>query len=208
MTDISYADLTDVQSRRAGDTPVVSDAWDDVITAKIAEISRDLDRMVGRARGSTGDFRIVAAADPTARSFYVPDGGCQVLAIDDCISIASASSSTIPATSTTTLVDGTDYRAVRSGGAVVALASLTGGWPAGARIDLSARWGLMAAVSVDLRETTIIETIRSFMGDRAGNDDVVGLSPFGAVTFSKAYASKSSKFVADHAYGGASLRGN
>jgi hypothetical protein len=205
---IDYAVLDDVQSRRGGDDPMVSDKWDGVISNKIGEISRDLDRMVARARGSVGDFTIVADAIATSRTFTVPDGGSRILPIDDCISVTSVGLLPSPGGTTQALVLATDYRVVRSKGVIVALANITGAWGDGSSLAVVANWGLMAAISSDLREVVAIETIRSFMGDRVGNNDVLGQTPFGQITTSKAFTSKVGRFVADWTYGGASLRGS
>lgn len=207
-TIVDYASLLDVQSRRGGDDPIVSDKWDGVITDKIREISRDLDRMVARARGCSGEFRIVASPTASSRTFYAPEGGAEMLPIDDCVSITSVARRLSPTVAPAAIEPGTDYRLVRSRGVIVALASLTGGWTTGQSADVLACWGLMDAVSPDLREVTVIEVIRSFMGDRVGNNDTLGLTPFGQMTFAKAFTSKVSKFVADWTYGGASLRGH
>lgn len=206
MTD--YASLDDVQTRRGGDDPIVSDKWDEVITAKIGEISRDLDRMVGKARGSVGPFTIVASGTATSRTFTVADGGARWLPIDDCIAVTSVHLVVSPGGASTALVEGTDYRLARSKGVIVGLVNLAGRWLGGSSLTPLACWGLMDAVSDDLREATVIEVIRSFMGDRVGNNDTLGLTPFGQMTFAKAFTSKVGKFVADHTYGGALLRGN
>jgi hypothetical protein len=207
MTLPSYAELEDVQTRRGGDDPIVSDKWDDVITAKIGEVSRDVDRMVADVRGNVGDFAIVASGTATARTFAVADGGARFLPIDDCIAVTSVTLTVSPGAAATTLVLGTDYRLSKSKGVIVGLINLAGRWLGGSSITVLACWGLMDAVSDDLREVVVIETIRSFMGDRVGNNDSLGLTPFGQMTFAKAFTSKVGKFVRDHAYGGASLRG-
>lgn len=69
-------------------------------------------------------------------------------------------------------------------------------WPEyPSRIGVSARWGHSATIPADVREAASIEAVRSHLAAIAGNDDRIGVTPFGKVMTSKAFTSKTHDLV-------------
>ena len=143
------------------------------------------------------------AVVPSARSFALTAAPWDTWMIDDCVSIESVSYFGSPGASAQLLTPGTDYlTAPMTGVPIVALRKVNGRWPPRAQIIVSATWGFGTVIPLDVREVAIIETIRSYLGDRAGNDDRLGMTPFGAVTYTKAFTSKMTQLIEDYTFGG------
>lgn len=198
----TYCSLSDVKQRASGDLPNMGTQYDAVITAKCVEQTAAIDRMVGQARGIRGAWSFVADATASARYFTGKAGGSRLLPIDDCVAITSVVEGGV------TLVAGTDYvLSPLQGTPIVGLLRLSGTWSTTpADIVVTARWGYGTVVPDDVREVAILEVIRSFRADQAGNNDVVGVTPFGTAQVTKAYSSRLMQLVSDYSMGGGFLR--
>lgn len=64
-------------------------------------------------------------------------------------------------------------------------------WPS--LVEVTARWGYSVEVPADVRECTVLEVIRAYYAAQAGNDDRLGMTPFGSVTTAKAWTDKTMK---------------
>ncbi len=147
------------------------------------------------------------AAVPSVRSFTLTAAPWDTWLIDDCVSIAAVAYRETPSAAPRPLVGGTDYLVVPATGTpIVALRKAVGRWPRGALIDVRATWGYGATIPPGAREVTGVEVIRSYLADRAGNDDRLGITPFGQVITAKAWTQKTWQFVQDVSFGAGSLR--
>jgi hypothetical protein len=82
-----------------------------------------------------------------------------------------------------------------------------GGWPSNVGgVEVTLVPGYATEVLTDVREAAIIEVIRSYYGDRTGNDDRIGMTPFGQISIAKAFTSKLGQLVDDYRRGDAFLR--
>jgi hypothetical protein len=204
---MGYAELDDVKTRLASDNITMSNAFNTVLTAKIAEVTADIDRMVGKARGQGPSWSFKADAEGTERIFL--GRGKTLLQIDDCVEICEVVLQDNAGTTIATLTAGSDYLAEPLNRTpVTTLRRIAGGfagrvkpWHYAHRVGVTARWGYADADLPDVREATIIEVIRSYLADRSGNDDRLGMTPFGAVVTAKAYTAKMQQLVDDYGDG-------
>lgn len=207
VTTTPYCTVDDVLQRLAGDNPSISEDYRGVVSAKCNEVTDDINRMISKARRSAMPWSFVADSVASTRIYAGRPGPIRLLPIDDAFSVSSVtlySSGVLQRT----LAAGTDYVPwPYSGGPIVGLMSLRGCWQTEpGSIQVSARWGYGLAVPVDAREAAIIEVIRSRYGDREGNDDRLGMTPFGSVTIAKAFTSKLKQLVSDYGFAGGFLR--
>lgn len=208
LTTIPYCTTADVYQRLAGDVPTMSEAYKLDLSAKCDEVTADINRMVSQARGSATPWSFVADAVDSTRVYAGKPGGTRLLPIADCISVTSVTINAVPNVAARTLIAGTDYVPYPySGTPIVGLMMLTGTWPTQpASISVLSRAGFGTYVPVDVREAAIIEVIRSYLGDRAGNDDRLGMTPFGSVVTAKAFTSKLKQLVSDYGTGSGFMR--
>lgn len=205
LTD-TYTDLDRVRARMAGAGLTLSQDWDDSITDKCGEVTADINRKIGNARGDR-TFKFVADSEASARTFR--GKGVAYLPIADCIEIISVAIRTIPSDSPTELTS-TDWIAINSTGGglpYVAIERVADVFPSRCLVEVVAKWGFGTDVPADATEAASIEVIRSHFGDQAGNDDRLGFTPFGSVMVAKAFTSKLVDLVAGYGYGGGFLRG-
>jgi len=157
--------------------------------------------ITGRASFDVTDAAIVVLptvqgvlAVPSMRQFrgQAPLYG-YLMPIDDCVEI------------TMVTVDGseyTDYTTYPLRGTPIEAIKRSDGvdWPMGndAPVEVTARWGYATEVPYDVRETCIIEVIRSHYAGQAGNDDRLGMTPFGTVITAKAFTAKYMALVEQH----------
>lgn len=145
---------------------------------------------------------------PSERLFVAKAGGVALLPIDDCISISAVKLYSAPGVLQRTLVVNTDYLPWPMQGAPIhAIRRFGATWDSlPALVGVTAPWGYASAMLPDVREATAIEVIRSHLGDKAGNSDMVGVTPFGQVMYSKAFTSKVKQLVSDYSQGAGFLR--
>jgi hypothetical protein len=139
---------------------------------------------------------------PSERRFVAyPDlYGRTLLPIHACLSVQDVAVYNADGSVVRSMTEGIDYMTwplnARPIEALKCLSSYS--WPAWpAMVGVRARWGWAEDVIPDVREVAIIEVIRSYLSDAAGNDDRLGMTPFGSVVTAKAYTSKFRELV-DH----------
>jgi hypothetical protein len=149
------------------------------------------------------------ASVPSERRFVaVPDLHGAILPIHACLEVVGV---TLYAVNGRGLTEGTDYMTWPLNGTPIEALKFMSNvewepwsqrytmwqpWPA--TYGVTARWGYSSYVLEDVRETCIIEVIRSLIGDVAGNDDRLGTTPFGSVVTAKAFTSKFRDLVEDY----------
>lgn len=119
-----------------------------------------------------------------------------LLPIDDCVEIDEVRLYSGGSYSTTT-----EYTPYPLRGTPIEGLKTTNGldWPlAPDYTGVVARWGHRTEVPYDVRETAIIEVIRSHFSGQAGNDDRLGMTPFGRVITSKAFTDKYKALVGEY----------
>ena len=194
-----YCTLDDVKKRLAGDGINMSADYDQVVSDKCVEVSADIDRMVAQARGMTAPWSFVADSTATERLFRAKAGGPQFLPIDDCVEVTSVTLYTRPGTVSRVLTPVTGYQTFPlQGTPIIALLGTAGWFGYPGLVGVTARWGYSDAVMTDVRKAAIVEVIRSYLGDRGGNNDTLGITPFGSLMMSKAYTSLMRQVVSDY----------
>ena len=140
---------------------------------------------------------------PSSRIAMTDATNWRLLFIDDCVSVSQV---TVHGQNGVlrSLSEGTDYltwpfSAVPVEGLMLINPTFGGSWPdLPSYIEVEATWGYATSVPEDVREAAIIEVIRSYLSDQAGNDDRLGMTPFGSVVTSKAFTSKVWQLVNDY----------
>lgn len=195
MTD--YCSRDDVKKRLAGDGVNISDSFDLVLSDKCTEVSADIDRMVAQARNQPDGWSFIADQVASER-FFRARPGSPFLPIDDCVAISAVKLYSTPGHLSRALTAMTDYQPVPlQGTPIIAITSdALLGYPA--LIGVTSRWGYGEEPRTDVRKAAIVEVIRSYLGDRGGNDDRLGITPFGSLMMSKAYTSLLNRLVADY----------
>lgn len=164
----------------------------------------------GRASTDVADATIVVlpmyegvALVPSERFFYpTPDVWGNIILIDDCVEISSVMTYDASGSSASSLSSPGDYRPYPLRGLPIQGIKSTGAtWPAyPAVVGVTATWGHRWEVPADVREGAVIEAVRSHFAAVAGNDDRLGMTPFGKVITSKAFTSKFKELVADYGH--------
>lgn len=143
-------------------------------------------------------------AVPSERIFRaVPDlYGSLLLPIDDCVEVVEVKTYNQDGTTASVLAPNADYRTMPLRGLPVeALRSSTVAWPLWPMtVGVIARWGMRDAVPEDVREVAVIEVIRGHLAALAGNDDRLGMTPFGSVITAKAFTSKFKELESDYGH--------
>jgi len=193
-----YATPDDVKSNLTGDTPNFSGNWTTTLTSIIADVQSELDNEVIQGRGITAAWSFVADSAASARQFTGRRGNRGWLAIDDCVSISSVTENGIA------LVAGVDYITDPiQGTPIVGLVRLNGSWSFGpGAITVVAKWGYAITCPGDVHRATITESIRVFLANRAGNDDRLGITPFGQVVTSKAFTNRTLRLISRYSRAG------
>lgn len=195
-----YCTWTEVKQRFAGDIPNFPQDYDIVGEAKCIEVSADIDRKVAQGRGIRGAFSFLADTEATTRRLRGRNR--RYLPIPDCVEVTAVTN------------DGTVLTADQWvpdppwGTPIEALYLVAGVWSSRpGSVLVTARWGYADMVPTDVRECALVEAIRSYLADRAGNDDRLGMTPWGSLITSKAFTSKLRELVSDYSYGGGFMRG-
>lgn len=204
----AYCVLADVKTRMSGDVPTVSAAWDATITSAIAMVSDMIDAEVRNLRGQ-GEGWTFLPGTPTTRRYTGRDGGSRLLPIDDATAITSVAILDTLGNVTQTLVLGTDYL-VRPLNRlpITGLTLITGVWPwypGGVRVALTPGYALTTPSNV--QDATISEVIRTIRAGQAGEDDRLGLTPFGSVIVSKALLQSTVRMLYRYRDGAGVFRG-
>ena len=206
---VVYCTPTDVRTRLAGDIPNMGTEYDAVLAAKCDEVTADINRMVAQARGISGAWSFVADTTATERLFMAPAGNVRLLPIDDCVEITRVAIYSSTGSLVRTLTAGTDYLPTPVNGAlpITGLLMISGAWSEMPyRIGVTMRPGYGLLLGPDVREAAAIEVVRSFIGDRAGQNDTIGMTPFGSIIVAKAFTSKLRQLVSDYSMGAGFMR--
>ena len=204
-----YCTADGVRANFGGDVPNIGPEYTGVLTKKCDQVSSDIDRMVTQARGISGPWSFVADSTATERLFLAPAGSRRFLPIDDAVEITQVRIYAPGGAVSRTLVAGTNYRPWPLNGAlpITALLWAAGAWPElPYLIGVTAKWGYGLNIPPDVQEAAEIEVIRSYLADRAGQDDRIGMSPFGSIITAKAFTSKLKQLVSDYSHGAGFLR--
>jgi hypothetical protein len=196
---VDYCDLDDIKNRLAGDGINMSADYDGTIRDKCTEVSADIDRMVAQARGQTAPWSFLADDTASERLFQAKPGNALLLPIDDCVEVTVVTLYSAPGIVSRVLVPVTDYLPIPLQGSPIIALKRASGWPAYPGLTgVTSRWGYADAIGADVRKATIIEVIRSYLGDRSGNDDRIGMTPFGSIITAKAYTSLVRQLISDY----------
>lgn len=124
----------------------------------------------------------------------------QLLVIDDAIEVFDVKQYDAKGAYVKTFVPDVDYRLWPTRGTPIeALKIVVNDWPAWpVTMGVEAHWGFRRTIPEDVRESTTIEVIRSHFSALAGNDDRLGMTPFGSVITSKAFTSKFHSLAEDY----------
>ncbi len=191
---VPYCAKTDVKNQLTAGN--FSADWDAVIDGVILAVSAEFDREVAMRRGIRAPWSFIADALASARRFTGWEPGRRYLPIDDCVAVTSVTNAG------TALVADVDYVVDPLNGTPIGgLVRLNGMWSAKpGDISAACRWGYADTnAPADVKQGCIRESIRAYLAARAGNDDRLGLTPFGQVVTSKAFTSDTMLMLA--AYG-------
>lgn len=135
------------------------------------------------------------------RIYYpTPEAYGKIIPIDDCVEISSVVVYASTGVVTQTLSEPADYRPYPTRGLPHQGLKSSGitwpEWPS--TVGVTARWGHALAIPKDAQEGVTIEVIRAHFAGQAGNDDRLGMTPFGKIITSKAYTSKFYQLVCDY----------
>ena len=128
----------------------------------------------------------------------------QILPIHACVEVLDVATYAPDGSVIRTWLPGVDYMTWPLNGTPIqalkassSFQSLT--WPEWPNyVGVRSRWGMATYVLPDVRETAIIEVIRSLLGDVAGNDDRLGITPYGSIITAKAFTSKFHELVEEY----------
>lgn len=132
----------------------------------------------------------------------VADAYGKILPIDDCVEIFQVVLYEDGDEIGTPLSNPADYREYPLRGLPIQGIKSTGdNWPCWpAVVGVSSRWGHRVSIPYDVREGVTIETIRLHFAGIAGNDDRLGMTPFGKIITAKAYTSRFLKIAEDYGH--------
>jgi hypothetical protein len=135
------------------------------------------------------------------RIYYpTPDAYGRIIPIDDCVDIQSVMLYSADGSPSQTLSIPSDCRPYPTRGLPYQGLKSTGiiwpEWPE--TVGVMARWGHAYQIPKDAQEGVTIEVIRAHFAGQAGNDDRLGMTPFGKIITSKAYTSKFYQLVCDY----------
>jgi hypothetical protein len=155
-------------------------------------------------------FRRVSSVSqvPSKRYFTADATNWKLLFIDDCVSVSSVAIYGASGDYPSVLSEGIDFVTwPYNASPVEGLMSLSDNWPDFPyRVEVDGVWGYATSVPHDVQEAAIIEVIRSYLADQAGNDDRLGMTPYGTVVTTKAYTSKVWQLVKDYGHAGGFVR--
>ena len=198
----AYCTANDVKARIVGNPVYMPTLFDAVIGNIIDAVSAELDREIAKGRGISAPWSFIADSIASARLYTGKPGNVRLLPIDDCIAVTSA------VIAGATLVLGTDYQVFPLNGAVItALIRINGTWSQTyAGISVSAKWGCATTAPRDLWNAAVVESVRGYLAAREGENDTIGMTPFGSMVTSKAFTSKTWQLIQTYGHGAGYLR--
>ena len=204
----AYCTVLDVKQRMSGGVPVQSGAFDEVLNDAIIEVSDLINGEVRNIRGQGEGWSFLPKL-PTTSRYTGRQGGSSLLLIDDSVAVSAVAILDPVGVVTQTLIPGTDYLTQPMNSLPITGIILTRGWwpwyPGGVQVTRTPGYGLTTPYNV--RGVAIQEVIRSYRGGQAGEDDRLGMSPFGSVIVSKALLQSSMRMLNRYRLGSGMLRG-
>jgi hypothetical protein len=202
----AYCDLLDVKQLMTGDVPVSSDAWDLTITNAIGQVSDLIDQEVRNMRGQPEGWSFLPGTDTASR--YTGQGS-PLLPIDDSVAVSGVSLLDDIGNSVQTLTLGRDYQPWPINDLpITGLRRISSRWPtnyAGVLVRRTPGYAMTTPPNVAL--ATAQEVIRAIRGGQAGEDDRLGMSPFGSVIVSKALLQSTLRMLNRYRFAAGLLRG-
>ena len=151
---------------------------------------------------------LTGSADSVTRRYSGVPGGSSLVLIDDAVSVPAVSILDSTGTVAETLVADTDWLPYPLNGTpIVGLTRIGGNWPrnpGGVSVTLRPGFGLTLPRNVN--KDVIQETIRNLRAAQAGEDDRLGVTPYGSVVVSKALLSSSLRTIGNYRLGSGFLR--
>ncbi len=204
----AYCSLSDVKSRMSGDAPSMSDAWDTTITAAITMVSDLIDQEVRQVRGQ-GEGWSFLPGTPVTRRYTGALGGSRLVLIDDATAVSTVAILDPQGNLVQTLTSGTDYLPRPVNTLPITGLTLTSGvwpwYPGGVQVTLTPGYG--TAVPPNVQDACIQEVIRAYRAGQAGEDDRLGVTPFGSVVVSRALLNSTVRMLQRYRFGAGFLRG-
>ena len=204
----AYCTVEQVKQRQSGDTPVISGEWDATITEAIAEVSDLINEEVRTARGQGPGWSFLPGT-PTTSRYTGRAGGSRLVLIDDSVAVSSVTILDAQGNASQVLTAGTDYLPYPLNGLPITGLVLTSGvWPwyqGGVQVGRTP--GYANALPSNVTNATIAEVIRAIRAGQAGEDDRLGMTPYGSVVVSKALLQSTVRMCQRYRYGAGFLRG-
>lgn len=203
---MGYCSLLDVKQLMTGDVPTSSDAWDTTIGNVIDQVTDLINAEVRNLRGQPEGWSFLPGTDTASR--YTGQGSA-LLPIDDSVAVSGVSLLDDVGNVIQVLTLGRDYQPWPINNLpITALRRIAACWPsnyAGVLVNRTPGYGMTVPPNVAL--TAAQEVIRSIRGGQAGEDDRLGMSPFGSVVVAKALLQSTQRMLARYRYGAGLLRG-
>ena len=151
----------------------------------------------------------VGSVASVTRRYTGMAGGSDLILIDDAVSVTAVRLLTPTGGLSQTLTAGIDYvPSPFNSLPIIGLQLTRRGWwpwfPGGVEVDMVP--GYSTVLPTDVRVAALQEVDRSWRAFQAGNDDRLGVTPFGQVVVSKALLASTLRMCNRYSYGGASLR--
>jgi hypothetical protein len=203
---VDICTVLQVKQRMAGlDLPVASSSGDTVYADAIVQVTGLVNEELRVIRGESPGWTFVAGAAAVRR--YTAPPASALMLIDDATAVTAvslvASSGGTPQVLTS--ADWLPYPL--NGTPITGLQRIGGHWPSNiGGVQVAMTPGYAAAWADDLVGAGIAEVIRAFRGGQAGEDDRLGMTPFGSVVVSKALLQSTVRTIARYRFGAGMLR--
>jgi hypothetical protein len=150
------------------------------------------------------------SAPTVTRRYTGVAGGSALVLIDDAVSVSSVAILDRQGNVAQALVAGTDYLPYPVNSLPITGLRLLSGWywpshPGGVEVVLAP--GYNPTLRPDVKLAAIQESIRVWRGAQAGENDTLGVTPFGSVVVSKALLQSTLRMIDRYSYGGGYFRG-
>ena len=202
----AYCTVLDVKQRQTGDVPVQSGAFDATILDAIVEVSDLINGEVRNIRGEPEGWSFLPGT-PTVSRYTGRDA--QLLMINDSVAVSAVSVLDPFGTVLQALVSGRDYLPWPANSLpITGLIRVNGRWPSwygGVSVSRTPGYGL--SVPPNVRGAALAEVIRAIRAGQAGEDDRLGMTPFGSVVVSKALLQSTLRMLSRYRNGAGLLRG-
>jgi len=151
----------------------------------------------------------VGSTDTVTRRYTGMAGGSDLILIDDSVAVTGVRLLTPTGGLSQTLTAGIDYvYSPFNTLPIIGLQLTRRGWwpwfPGAVEVDMTPGYAL--TLPPDVRVAALQEVDRSWRAFQAGNDDRLGVTPFGQVVVSKALLASTIRMCNRYSYGGATLR--